>query len=191
MKRPNPLSSPNSTELLSISSISTSKMGGKRISFIDTTTKKPLPKSLDPKKVIFISVCFFVFFVSSLLHFILFASYSATRSSLQQATLEQRRRSIDEQAVVAHRLYQLADFACEIANQPGQCTPQKAPLSLESFFGGGSKTYTTAKMKNDLTKEQQQQQQQMTTQHFSVIVNVAYRQEKIEIINLVVVKLKN
>ncbi len=179
MKRPNPLSSPNSTELLSISSISTSKMGGKRISFIDA--KKPIQKSLDPKKVIFISVCFFVFFVSSLLHFLLFASYSATRSSsLQQATLEQRRRSIDEQAVVAHRLYQLADFACEIANQPGRCTPLKAPLSLEAFFGGGSSTSTTVKMKND-----------STTQHLSVIVNVAYRQEKIEIINLVVVKLKN
>ncbi len=180
MKRPNPLLSQNSTELLSISSASTSKIG-KRISFIDTITKKPIPKSLDSKKVIFISVCFFVFFVSSLLHFLLFASYSATRSSsLQQATLEQRRRSIDEQAVVAHRLYQLADFACEIANQPGRCTPLKAPLSLEAFFGGGSSTSTTVKMKND-----------STTQHLSVIVNVAYRQEKIEIINLVVVKLKN
>ena len=187
MKRPNPLSSPNSTELLSISSISTSKMGGKRISFIEA--KKPIPKSLDSKKVIFISVCFFVFFVSSLLHFLLFASYSATRSSLQQATLQQRRRSIDEQAVVAHRLYQLADFACEIVNQPGQCTPLKAPLSLEAFFGGGSKTSTTAKMKNDSTKEQQQPP--LATQHLSVIVNVAYRPEKIEIINLVVVKLKN
>ena len=188
MKRPNPLSSQNSTELLSISSISTSKMGGKRISFIEA--KKPIPKSLDSKKVIFISVCFFVFFVSSLLHFLLFASYSATRSSsLQQATLEQRRRSIDQQAVVAHRLYQLADFACEIANQSGQCTPLKAPLSLEAFFGGGSSTSTTAKMKNDSTKEQQQPP--LATQHLSVIVNVAYRQEKIEIINLVVVKLKN